>query len=182
VGTTPNDGTGDPLRTAFIKLNAALYMLDSLGIDALRTTDIANIDGTTSNVQTQLNAKAPIASPTFTGTATTAILKIGGTSFGIDSVSKMSTGYYAVYDAADTLAGYVPDAYTDDPYDLFPEIHVFAGDTSNYNKPDKAGDIFINTSTSKVYVSVTAARGGWVILNWIFPMFFIANVRRRRRK
>jgi hypothetical protein len=43
VGTTPNDGTGDPLRTAFIKLNAALYMLDSLGVDAMTADDFTNL-------------------------------------------------------------------------------------------------------------------------------------------
>jgi hypothetical protein len=83
----------------------------------------------------------------------------------LDSLAQSYTGYYAIYDGVDTLAPHIPDAYTDDPYDLFPEIHVFAGDTSNYNTPDKIGDFFINTSTSKLYVSVTAARNGWVILN-----------------
>lgn len=29
IGTTANDGTGDPLRTAFIKVNAGLYQLDT---------------------------------------------------------------------------------------------------------------------------------------------------------
>jgi len=165
VGASANDGTGDPLRTAFIKLNAALYMLDSLGVDELDATDVAYIKETTSAIQAQLNAKAPTASPTFTGTVITAAIRLGGTSLSIDSMGTAATGYYGVYDAADTLAPYTPDAYTDDPYDIFPEIHVFAGDTSNYNTPDKIGDFFINTSTSKLYVSVTAARGGWVILN-----------------
>ena len=97
-----------------------------------------------------------------------------------DSITEINTNYYAAYNGADTLAPYIPDAYTDDPYDLFPEIHAFAGDTSNYATPDKIGDLFINTATSKVYVSVSTSRGGWVILNMILPLLLI--VRRRRHK
>jgi hypothetical protein len=41
------------------------------GTDVTATAAELNyMDGVTSNVQTQLNAKAPLASPTFTGTAT----------------------------------------------------------------------------------------------------------------
>lgn len=43
VGTTANDGTGDPLRTAFIKINEALYMLDTLGVDDMRAQWFANL-------------------------------------------------------------------------------------------------------------------------------------------
>jgi len=33
VGTSANDGTGDPLRTAFAKINDVIIMLDSLDLD-----------------------------------------------------------------------------------------------------------------------------------------------------
>ena len=56
--------------------------------------------------------------------------------------------------------------------------HAFAGDTSNYPVPDKIGNLFIDTSASKVYVSVSTSRGGWVILNILFAVFYV----RRRRK
>ena len=46
---------------------AELNKLD--GVTA-STTELNRIDGVTSNVQTQLNTKAPKASPTFTGTVT----------------------------------------------------------------------------------------------------------------
>ena len=48
------------------------------------TAELNHVDGVTSNVQTQLDAKAPVASPTFTGTATaptinaSTALQIGG--------------------------------------------------------------------------------------------------------
>ena len=88
--------------------------------------------------------------------------------------------YYDVYSGGEAMAPNIPDGYADDPYDIFPEIHAFAGDTANYPVPDKIGDLFINTATSKVYVSVSTSRGGWVILNLILPLFIF--VRRRRRK
>ena len=46
---------------------AELNLLD--GVTAT-TAELNYVDGVTSNVQTQLDAKAPLASPTFTGTAT----------------------------------------------------------------------------------------------------------------
>ena len=85
----------------------------------------------------------------------------------------------AVLVDGDSSFVHTPDAYTDDPYDLFPEIHAFAGDTSNYPVPDKIGNLFINTATSKVYVSVSTSRGGWVILNMILLLFYY--IRRRRK-
>lgn len=136
------------------------------------------IEGVTSTGATGTGGFVFSASPTFTGTVTTAAFNVGGTTLAVDSISKLSTDHYAIYDGADTLPPYTPDAYTDDPYDIFPEIHAFAGDTSNYATPGKIGDLFIDTSASKVYVSVSTSRGGWVILNILFLVFYF----RRRKK
>lgn len=46
-----------------------------------------------------------------------------------------------------------------------PTIYTGAGDTSLYPIPGKIGNIYINTSGNKVYVSKSAVRGGWLILN-----------------
>jgi hypothetical protein len=44
VGTSANTGTGDPLRTAFIKINEALTELNRIGIDNVNaTSDELNI-------------------------------------------------------------------------------------------------------------------------------------------
>lgn len=63
-------------------LNANWTALDTLlgGVNAtelaildgatVTTAELNYVDGVTSNIQTQLNAKAPTASPTFTGTTT----------------------------------------------------------------------------------------------------------------
>ena len=44
------------------------------------TAELNNVAGINSSVQTQLDAKAPTANPTFTGTATVPTLSIGGVS------------------------------------------------------------------------------------------------------
>lgn len=46
-----------------------------------------------------------------------------------------------------------------------PTIYTAAGDTSSVPVPVKIGDIFIDTANSKVYVSKSAARNGWLKLN-----------------
>jgi len=43
VGTTPNDGTGDPLRTAFIKINRIIVMADSLDLDSLTNAEVQSL-------------------------------------------------------------------------------------------------------------------------------------------
>lgn len=40
IGTVPNDGTGDPLRTAFIKVNRLIVMADSLDLDSLTNDEV----------------------------------------------------------------------------------------------------------------------------------------------
>ena len=47
--------------------NVPTVTLSSLGVNAT-ATELNYVDGVTSNIQTQLNAKAALASPTFTGT------------------------------------------------------------------------------------------------------------------
>ena len=91
-------------------------------------------------------------------------LDVGETGWGLDSMNLFG-GYIALYDGADTSATYVPVDMRDDAAILFPTIQSAAGDTSNYTIPDKIGDIYLDTSAGKVYVSVAAVRGGWRILN-----------------
>ena len=40
VGTGPNTGTGDPLRTAFLKINKAIVMMDSLDLELLTNDEV----------------------------------------------------------------------------------------------------------------------------------------------
>ena len=91
-------------------------------------------------------------------------LDVGETGFALDSMNLMG-GYIALYNGPDTSATYVPVDMRDDATTIFPTIQSAAGDTSNYTVPDKIGDIYLDTSAGKVYISVTSARGGWRILN-----------------
>lgn len=77
VGARPNDGTGDTLRDALVKLNAndaELYGRISAAqaaSNAFTTASIAASAGTlTTAFNTGLALKAPLASPTFTGAPT----------------------------------------------------------------------------------------------------------------
>ena len=47
-------------------------------VSGVSSTEIGYLDGVTSSIQTQLDAKAPIASPTLTGTTTTSDLVVNG--------------------------------------------------------------------------------------------------------
>ena len=66
------DTWGTTLNTNWTNLGTFLGSLDSAELAVLdgitaTTAELNYVDGVTSNIQTQLNAKAPIASPTFTG-------------------------------------------------------------------------------------------------------------------
>lgn len=76
-GTTLNTGlqaiesTLNGTGTGKVTVAPDLSTLTINGVNVTSTAAELNyVDGVTSNVQTQLNAKAPLASPTFTGTAT----------------------------------------------------------------------------------------------------------------
>jgi hypothetical protein len=55
---------------AYADLKVAGLTADTITIGSVSNTEIGYLDGVTSAIQTQLNAKAPTASPTFTGTVT----------------------------------------------------------------------------------------------------------------
>lgn len=176
TGTTANDGTGMPIRTAFGVLNAFVRHANTIGWDNVTAQDILNMR----HIVDSLNIHLDI-NDTASMLLHYALLSEIGAAANVDLDSITVSGLYSyLFDGADTSTAYVPLDMRDDAATLFPEIHAFAGDTSNYATPDKIGDLFIDTSTSKVYVSVSTSRGGWVILNMILPLLLI--VRRRRRK
>lgn len=65
-GTAGQTVTGTANRAAQFSATGNLEASSTVS-----TTELGYLDGTTSNVQTQINSKAPTASPTFTGTITT---------------------------------------------------------------------------------------------------------------
>lgn len=109
-------------------------------------------------------------------------LTLGGGDLALGANNLTITGSIAS-DGSRVTKGWFTDIDVTNDVDIstittIPTIHQAAGDTSNYNTPDKVGDLFIDTSASKVYISVEAARGGWVILNVILLLVFI----KRKRK
>lgn len=61
-----------------VDVTASASEVNILDGATLSTTELNYVDGVTSAIQTQLNAKAPLAGPTFTGTTTAADLSITG--------------------------------------------------------------------------------------------------------
>lgn len=184
------DTLNETIRVGGVQITANAAEVNILDGALVNVTELNRLVGIPGNIVTLLAGKEnSLGNPGTTGyvlSSTAAgvrswIAPGSGTAAGfkVDSLTNLS-GEAAAYAGGEALPPHIPDAYTDDPYDLFPEIHAFAGDTSNYPVPDKIGDLFVNTATSKVYVSVSTSRGGWVILNIILPLFIF--VRRRRRK
>jgi len=76
-------------------ITATAAEVNKLDGATVSTTEINRLDGVTSNVQSQLNTKAPSASPTFTGTVTLGAFKIsvggdGRLDFKVGSTTVMS--------------------------------------------------------------------------------------------
>lgn len=70
--TAPNltEGSWQIGGTAVTTSAADLNVLDGLAAENVTVAEIGHLDGVTSDIQGQIDAKAPLASPTFTGTAT----------------------------------------------------------------------------------------------------------------
>ena len=61
-----------------VDVTASVSELNILDGATLTTTELNYVDGVTSSIQTQLDNKAPLADPTFTGTLTAADVEING--------------------------------------------------------------------------------------------------------
>ena len=97
-GTTANDfettlTAGEPTADNTVTLPDASGTLQ-LRVANVSDTEIGYLDGVTSAIQTQLNAKAPLSAPTFTGTVTSTNdlvvdgnLTVNGTTFNASSTS-----------------------------------------------------------------------------------------------
>jgi hypothetical protein len=72
--------------------------------------------------------------------------------------------YYMLNSTGDTIPVKILASQIIDGDTIYPNITSAAADTTGID-PGKIGDIYINTSTGKVYVSITTNRGGWRILN-----------------
>ena len=82
------DSIDSSLKAVSDVANAAVTSLADLSVTAT-ATELNYVDGVTSNVQTQLDAKAPKASPTFTGN--------------VDAGDAVVLGSWTIYDSGTTL-------------------------------------------------------------------------------
>ena len=80
---TPTIGTSFTIGGATIT-EAELEILDGATVT---TTELNYVDGVTSSIQTQIDAKAPLASPTFTGTVTMDGLTVDTNTLYVDSTN-----------------------------------------------------------------------------------------------
>ncbi len=161
TGTTANDGTGMPIRTAFGVLNAFVRHANTIGWDNVTAQDILNMR----HIVDSLNIHLDI-NDTASMLLHYALLSEIGAAANVDLDSITVSGLYSyLFDGADTSTAYTPLDMRDDAATLFPTIQSEGGDTASYPVPDKIGDIYVNVATGKVYISVTSSRGGWRILN-----------------
>jgi len=79
------------------------------------TAELNYTDGVTSNIQTQLNAKAPIASPTFTGTSTvpSLVLGSGSTVTSIKDEDNMASNSNTALATQQSIKAYVDNSALD---------------------------------------------------------------------
>ena len=175
--STPNSGVGDNLRTAGGKMNAVITHLNTIQIynisqpemailnGALASTaEINHLVGVTSPVQTQLNARAPLASPTFTGTvvlpATTSIGTVSNTEIlaldGVTGNLNYSTENYGATGTGDIVLSTGPTLTTvniTDVIKLTPTASPPAGATEGMIYADTDHHLYYYNGTS--WVSMT---------------------------
>ena len=114
-------------------------------ISSVTSTELGYLSGVTSAIQTQLNAKAPLASPALTGTPTaptaaagTNTTQIATTAFVANSIASLSTAMHFIGKA--TVA--ITDGSTTDP--------TISG--YDFTADRKPGDVIIDTDNAYEYV------------------------------
>ena len=85
-------------------LTASKDELNKLDGVTATTAEINHTDGVTSNIQTQLNAKAPTASPTFTGTANIPTANVTTVDLGDWTISQSGSSLKFFYNGAARFA------------------------------------------------------------------------------
>ena len=137
---------------------AELNILD--GVTAT-TAELNYVDGVTSNIQTQLDAKAPINSPTFTGTSTvpSLVLNTGATVTAILDEDNMASDSDTALATQQSIKAYV-DASGVDLTAVTTDILPNTDDNNDLGSASKrwqdlylSGGVYIGGTTSANYLS-----------------------------
>lgn len=148
TGTTAANSEKVTRLPASITTGRAVYTdgtTGKLAISSVTSTELGYLSGVTSAIQTQLNAKAPLASPALTGTPTaptaaagTNTTQIATTAFVANSIASLSTAMHFIGKA--TVA--ITDGSTTDP--------TISG--YDFTADRKPGDVIIDTDNAYEYV------------------------------
>jgi len=137
-------------------LTATASELNALDGITATVTELNYTDGVTSNIQTQLNAKAPLASPTFTGTVNAANLSLSGNLTVNGTTTTVNSTTVTLDDPIITLGGDTAPS-TDDNKDRGVEFRWHNGTAAKvgfFGFDDSSGKLtFIPdaTNTSEVF-------------------------------
>ena len=114
-GTTASTGNFSTLSIAGTAITATAAELNKMDGVTATTAELNYVDGVTSNIQTQLNAKAPIASPTFTGTSTvpSLVLGSGATVTSIKDEDNMASNSATALATQQSIKAYVDNSAVD---------------------------------------------------------------------
>ena len=144
---------------AYADLKVGAFTADSLTVGTVSNTELGYLDGVTSAIQTQLNAKAPSASPTFTGTVTVPSTITSGS-----AVLTMPSSTGTLVTSSDVSAVYAPllqttasPSFTSNAYTLQ------SGDKDKVlllSNGSTAGTVTIPTGTYSVGTVLTLVQTG----------------------
>ena len=110
-------GAATTIDTENLTVSRALVSDGSgkVAVSDVTSTEVGYLDGVTSAIQTQLNTKAPLASPTFTTTITTPVITKSGSN-GVGDIGQTDNRFATIYGLAtsaqyaDLAEKYVADA------------------------------------------------------------------------
>lgn len=102
------DAWGDLLNANWTAIDTLLGGVSSTELAILdgatvTTTELNYVSGVTSAIQTQINAKAPLASPTFTGTVTIPTVAVTTATITAANVTTVDLGDWTITESAGVL-------------------------------------------------------------------------------
>jgi len=153
TGTVPVASGGTGATTAAtaltnLGLTATAAELNKMDGVTATTAELNYIDGVTSNIQTQLNAKAPLASPTFTGTVTGTFS--GNITGNVTGNCSGTAGSISGYNNPTTAGTASTIAYRDGSGDIY--ARLFRSTYANQTTIGSGAAICYRTDTTDNYI------------------------------